>query len=157
MSYYRGSVDGKKVAAALGVALALGAGHAVHHHGHHHGHPPAAATPTAAAGGSYRTAERAWVGAGGPRSVANIAAAITVPESGSDPREIQQGQPYPTTGWGSWQITPGNSEPQCGTDSQLLNWRANACAAVAKYRAAGDSFTPWTTYNDGAYRQFVRS
>jgi hypothetical protein len=156
VSYY-GRTDSRKVAAAAGLALALAVGHGGHHH-HHHKPPPAATSKsgTPAAGGFYGAAERAWVAAGGPRSAANTAAAITGPESGFNAGEIQQGQPYATTGWGAWQITPGNSEPQCGTDQALLSLRANACAAVAKYRAAGNSFIPWTTYNDGAYQQFLR-
>jgi hypothetical protein len=87
-----------------------------------------------------------WTGAGGPANVANVAAAIAMAESGGR-NVMQQGQPWATTGWGLWQITPGNSS--------LLNPQLNAIAAVAKYRGAGNSFSPWTTFNDGAFRRFM--
>lgn len=97
-----------------------------------------------------------WERAGGPGGqVANIAQAITAPESGRRPGAVQQGQPYATTGWGLWQITPGNSEPQAGVDAQLLNPLNNAEAAVAKYTQAGFSFRPWTTYDNGLYRPYL--
>lgn len=103
-----------------------------------------------------RQIENWWTGAGGPGGgTAHVAAAITGAESGFNPRAVQAGQPYATTGWGLWQITPGNSEPQAGINQQLLTGPSNAIAAVAKYRQAGGSFSPWTTYEDGAYRQFL--
>lgn len=71
-----------------------------------------------------------------------IAVAITMPESGADTTAVQQGQPAATTGWGLWQITPGNSG--------LLDAMANAKAAFAKYQAA-HGFTPWTTFVGGQY------
>lgn len=98
-----------------------------------------------------------WISAGGDPAVAAIAAAITYPESGNDPSTVQQNQPYATTGWGLWQITPGNSEPQCGTDQALLDPANNACAAVAKWKGAGQSFTPWRTFTGGEYRQYLQT
>jgi len=89
-----------------------------------------------------------WTNNGGPASVAPIAGAIALAESGGR-SVVQQGQPPATTGWGPWQITPGNAS--------LLDPNANARAAVAKYKAAGNSFTPWTTYTSGKYRQFLRT
>jgi hypothetical protein len=104
---------------------------------------------------SLRQIEDWWIGAGGPGGgTAHVAAAITGAESGFNPRAVQQGQPYATTGWGLWQITPGNSEPQAGINQQLLTGPSNAIAAVAKYRGAG-GFSPWTTFVDGAYLQFM--
>jgi hypothetical protein len=100
--------------------------------------------------------ERLWTAAGGPGGGwAHIAAAITGAESGFRPGAVQQGQPYATTGWGLWQITPGNSEPQFGVNQALLNPMNNAGAAVAKFRGAGYTFAPWTTFMDGAYLQFM--
>jgi hypothetical protein len=87
--------------------------------------------------------------------VAHIAAAITGAESDFTPSAVQKGQPYATTGWGLWQITPGNSVPQFGTNNQLLNPHNNAEAAVYKYEAGGGSFAPWTTYGSGAYLKFM--
>ncbi len=105
---------------------------------------------------SLRQIEDWWMGAGGPGGIyAHIAAAITGAESGFNPRIVQAGQPYATTGWGLWQITPGNSEPQAGINAALLTGPTNAIAAVAKFQQAGNSFTPWTTYISGAYRAFM--
>jgi hypothetical protein len=98
--------------------------------------------------------ERLWIAAGGPPALAHIMAAIADHESGGEPGIVQQGQPYSTTGWGLWQITPGNSEPQVGTDNALLNGLTNARAAVAKYHTQG--LGAWTTYADGAYKSFMQ-
>jgi hypothetical protein len=105
---------------------------------------------------TFQQIESWWTGAGGPGGgIAEVAAAITGAESGFDPTIVQQGQPYATTGWGLWQITPGDSEPQAGINQQLLTGPSNAIAAVAKYRQAGDSFEPWTTYTSGRYEAFM--
>jgi hypothetical protein len=95
-----------------------------------------------------------WELAGGPPSVAETAEAITGAESSFLPGIIQPSEPYSTTGWGLWQITPGNSVPVFGEDFQLLDPWNNAEAAVSKYDAAG-GFGPWTTWVDGAYESFL--
>ena len=105
---------------------------------------------------SYRAAEMWWIAAGGPSSQASIAAAIADAESSLNVKAVQQGQPYATTGWGLWQITPGNSVPSVGVDNALLNGLTNAKAAVIKYKAAGNSFAPWTTYTSGKYKEFLK-
>jgi hypothetical protein len=92
--------------------------------------------------------------AGWPPGPAAFAVAITMPESGRNATIVQAGQPYATTGWGLWQITPGNSVPQFGTDEQLLHAINNARAGHAKWAAAG-GFSPWTTYEDGAYAPYM--
>lgn len=84
-----------------------------------------------------------------------IATAITQPEAGRQPGVVQSGQPYSKTGWGLWQITPGDSVPSVGVNDALLDPVTNAKAAHAKFVAAGNSFRPWTTYEDGAYRPFL--
>lgn len=66
---------------------------------------------------------------------------------------IQQGEPYATTGWGVWQITPGNSEPQYGVNNSLLNLDANARAAAAKLRSQG--LGAWTTITSGKYLPYL--
>lgn len=108
------------------------------------------------AGLSYAAIKNYWIEAGGDPAVADIAAAITGAEAAFNPQAVQQGQPYGTTGWGLWQITPGNSVPQVGVDQALLDPLTNAKAAVAKYNAAG-GFSPWVTYVNGAYKQFLGS
>jgi phage-related protein len=106
--------------------------------------------------GNLRGLESIWQAGGGPPSAAHVAAAIGMAESGG--REIkQQGQPPLTTGWGIWQITPTSGIWQNGRFGNLLNDSNNARAAVYLYRAAGDSFSPWATYNSGAYQKFMDS
>ncbi|MEU7164337.1 hypothetical protein AB0A70_06780 [Streptomyces morookaense] len=102
---------------------------------------------------SYSELEGFWVDAGGDPKVAPIMAAIALAES-SGIDQIQKGQPYSTTGWGLWQITPGNSVPQVGIDRALLNPLTNAKAAVAKYKSQG--LRAWTTYTDGSYKEFYK-
>lgn len=103
---------------------------------------------------TYSQLEGAWIAAGGPASVAPTMAAIGEAESGGSD-VIQQGQPYSTTGWGVWQITPGNSEPSVASDNGLLNLQANAKAAVLKYQQQG--ITAWSTYTSGAYQKFMQN
>lgn len=105
-------------------------------------------------GGGAAANAALWMQGGGPQAVAQIAGAIAMAESGG--RDIvQQGQPYATTGWGRWQITPGNSVPSVAVDQGLLIPINNARAAVVKYQGAGGRFTPWTTYTSGKYQQFM--
>jgi hypothetical protein len=125
---------------------------------------PGTAVPANAASGTLAFAEIEgfWVDAGGPSGDVStiygtypapaVAAALTLYESSYAPGNIQLDNPYSTTGWGLWQITPGDSEPAYGEDYQLLDPWNNAEAAVLKClnAAAGDEtygcWTPWTTY-----------
>jgi len=116
----------------------------------------------------YAQIEGYWVyadgatGSAGSYNDEQVAAAITGAESSFYPGIIQQGVDYcgsggDKAGWGLWQITCGNSAPaQYGSDFQILDPWNNAEAAVWKYDQAG-GFTPWTTYNDGAYRSYLQS
>lgn len=83
-----------------------------------------------------------------------IAVSITQPESSRIANNVQQGQPYATTGWGLWQITPGDSEPQFGINGALLNPVNNAKAGHAKWAGAG-GFSPWTTWVNGLNVPFI--
>ena len=120
--------------------------------------------PSAAPSGTlgYAQIEGFWIDAGGPSgsdgsyTYAQVAAAITFCESTYQPGVIQPNVPYSTTGWGLWQITPGNSVPQYGTDFQVLDPWNNAEEAVYKYDAAG-GFSPWTTYVDGCYSSHLQT
>lgn len=91
---------------------------------------------------------------GFPPGPAAIAVAITQPESGRNDTTVQQGMPYSQTGWGLWQITPGNSEPQFGIDNQLLDPYWNARAAYQKWSDAG-GFRPWTTWVNGLEQPYL--
>lgn len=102
---------------------------------------------------SFAQLEAFAIQGGFPSSLAPTMAAIAMAESSGN-NVVQQGQPYSTTGWGLWQITPGNSVPSVGTDQALLNPVANAQAAWAKYQ--GQGLGAWTTYTSGAYKQFMQ-
>ena len=67
---------------------------------------------------------------------------------------IQENQPYSTTGWGTWQITPGNSVPDVGVDMALLDLSTNARAAYTKYSYQG--LKAWSTYNNGVYGHYYK-
>jgi Lysozyme like domain len=114
------------------------------------------AVPSGSATASYKAIEMYWIAAGGPPSVASTAAAITGAESSFNASAVQQGQPAETTGWGLWQITPTSGITQNGQFGNLLDPSNNARAAVYLYKNAGNSFSPWATYNSGAYQEFVQ-
>lgn len=102
---------------------------------------------------SYAQLEGFWINAGGSPALAPTMAAIAMAESNGN-NVVQQGQPYGSTGWGLWQITPGNSEPSIGTNQQLLNPATNAQAAVAKYNSQG--LRAWTTW-PGSAQKYLRT
>ncbi len=119
----------------------------------------------------YAQIEGYWLYAGGPdgsdggHTDAQVAAAITGAESSFLPGIIQPGVDYcgpgaDRAGWGLWQITCGNSVPKYGTDFQILNPWNNAEEAVFKCKqdmsAGFNCFTPWSTFNDGAYGSFLQ-
>lgn len=101
----------------------------------------------------------ALIAAGFPHSetdgtVCRIMDAIAGAESSWLVGCIQQGEPYKTTGWGTWQITPGNEVPSVGVDHELLDLYTNARAAFYLWKTRG--FQPWSTYNNGAYKRYLR-
>lgn len=96
---------------------------------------------------SYAQLEGLWINAGGPKSLAPLAAAIAEAESGgnSDARN-------PSGASGLWQIL-GNPFPGNPFDPAT-----NARMAVAKWRDApggGNNFSPWVTYTSGAYKAYL--
>jgi len=79
----------------------------------------------------------------------STAVAIALAESSGNPSIIgDQGNSF-----GLWQINVP-SHPSLAS-ANLLDPQANADAAFAIYQAAGNSFQPWTTYNSGAYQQYM--
>jgi hypothetical protein len=103
---------------------------------------------------TWRQVAAVALAGGFPPGAAVIATAITMPEAGRNPAAIQAGEPYSQTGWGLWQITPGNSVPRYGTDRRLLVPISNARAAHWKWRQAR-GFSPWTTFMAGAEQPYI--
>ena len=99
---------------------------------------------------SYAQLEQLWINAGGPAAVAPIAAAIAIAESNGNPNATNLTDNNGTqTSWGLWQISNGtHAQPV----PNILSPAVNAQQAVAKYQGAGNSFTPWGTYDSGAYK-----
>lgn len=97
--------------------------------------------------------------AGLNESRAGLAAAIAMAESSGDPN-AHNAKP-PDDSYGLWQINMlGAMGParrkQFGIsdDSQLYNPETNA-KAMAQISQQGGNFAPWSTYTNGAYRQFL--
>jgi hypothetical protein len=138
---YRSPRDGRLVlsAVAAGIGLALLSGH----HGHLPAIPAAAANPSEHGTLGCAGLEALWEAAGGSRSAAFLAAEIAQAES--------SGRQY-ATNWntngtvdrGYWQIN--------STHGSLSTFGAygNARAAVL-ISSDGADWTPWTTYQTGAY------
>jgi hypothetical protein len=81
--------------------------------------------------------------------VANVMAAIAMAESGGQVGATNQDN-NGTTDYGLWQINSSHGyDPSQLTSDPLYNARA----AVAVYKSQG--FTAWSTYNNGAYQQFL--
>jgi hypothetical protein len=130
---------------------------------------PTLPRPAAASGTlGFAQIEGNWVLAGGPRGNVStiygrypapaVAAVLTYYEASYAPGNIQLGQPYSTTGWGLWQITPGDSgNLTYGEDYQILDpWNNAEQAALKCLNAAGETYgcwTPWSTYTDPWYQE----
>jgi hypothetical protein len=84
------------------------------------------------------------------------AVAVALAESGGDPNAhgdtgIGSGQ----GSFGLWQIY-ADAHPEYGPNfAALYDPQTNANAAYAIYSAAGQSFTPWTTFKSGSYESFT--
>lgn len=111
---------------------------------------------------SYAQLEQLWINAGGPRSVAYIAAAIALAESTGCATSVNpndsNGQGGTQTSWGLWQISNGtHSQPV----PYILDPNVNARQAVVKYsealNAGKPGFSPWGTYTSGAYKHYLNA
>ena len=111
--------------------------------------------------------ESLWVIAGGTEATADTAAAIAQAESGGNTSAILNtaypqlpGYRPPSSGAlreysvGLWQVNT-LAHPQYST-ALLLQPVGNANAAVA-IASGGASFSAWSTYKSGAYKQFLTS
>jgi Lysozyme like domain len=107
---------------------------------------------------SYAQLEQLWINAGGSSMTAPVAAAIAEAESGGNSlaaypgTTVAPGAGSNSDATGLWQIL---GVPPGFTPAQLTDPVANAQMAVAKYKGAGNSFTPWVTYTTGAYLPYV--
>lgn len=102
---------------------------------------------------TYAQLEGLWIKAGGPKSVAPVAAAIALAESGGradalNPNDNGGRQ----SSFGLWQISNGTHTPP---SPHWADPATNASLAVAKFKGAGNSFSPWGTYDSGAYRAYM--
>jgi hypothetical protein len=83
-----------------------------------------------------------------------IAVAIAFAESSGDANAVgDNGNSY-----GLWQINvvPNHPEYQSQVDDgSIFDPQTNANDAFAIYSAAGNSFSPWTTFKTGAYQQYL--
>jgi hypothetical protein len=97
--------------------------------------------------------EQLWTNAGGPADAEQDAAAIGLAESAGCSTDLDTTDNGGTqTSWGLWQVSNGTHSAPV---TDVLNPAVNAEQAVAKYEGAGDSFSPWGTYNSDAYEQFL--
>ena len=96
---------------------------------------------------TYAQLEGLWINAGGPKSQAPLAAAIAEAESGGSSSAYNPRDTNGLPSGGLWQLNPA--------PSNWANPADNAAGAVAKYKGAGNSFTPWGTFTSGAYRRYL--
>lgn len=102
---------------------------------------------------SYAQLMGLWINNGGPAPVAPVAAAVAMAESGGCSTALN---PVDNGGkqssYGLWQISNGTHTPPA---SNWSDGNVNAQLAVAKYKGAGNSFSPWGTYDSGAYTPYL--
>lgn len=104
---------------------------------------------------SFAQLEQLWINAGGPSSVADIAAAIGLAESSGNSEATNPNDNHGTqTSWGIWQISNGTHNQPV---PNILDPTVNAQQAVAKFHGAGNSFSPWGTFGSGAYLSKLQS
>lgn len=85
------------------------------------------------------------------------AVAVALAESSGDPNA--HGDTTLGTGSGSiglWQIYL-DAHPEYGDGEALYSPQANAEAAFKIYTAARRQFTPWSTYKNGAFANYMRT
>ena len=91
---------------------------------------------------------------------ADIAAAIALAESGGDP--MAQGDPLGPFGpvpngssssFGLWQVhLPAHPQYDAAKLLQDVGYSARAAFAISR---SGTVWTPWSTFNNGAYKRFL--
>jgi Lysozyme like domain len=96
--------------------------------------------------------EALWINNGGSKAVAPVAAAIALAESGGCSTALNPTDNGGTqSSFGLWQISNGTHQAPA---ADPYDANVNAKLAVAKWTNAG-GFSPWGTYNSGAYKSFL--
>jgi hypothetical protein len=102
---------------------------------------------------TYAQMEGYAVKAGWPAALAPVVAAIGEAESGGNTDAVNPDDNNGTQSSYGWlQISNGTHTPPAA------NWAdpaENAALGYAKWKAAGQSFSPWGTYDSGAYKAYV--
>jgi Lysozyme like domain len=102
---------------------------------------------------TYAQMEQLWIQAGGPKALAPLAAAIGEAESGGNSDALNPNDNNGTqSSFGIWQISNGTHAPP---SPSWANPAVNAQLAVGKWKGAGEQFTPWGTFDSGAYKAFL--
>lgn len=87
-----------------------------------------------------------------------MAVAVALAESSGNPSaynpETAAGTPSGKGSYGLWQIYR-NAHPEFASVN-LFDPSLNAMAAYSVYRAAGNSFTPWSTFNNGSAYEYAK-
>jgi Lysozyme like domain len=91
--------------------------------------------------------------AGWTDSDLQVAVAIALAESGGDPNAVGDLNITPGGSIGLWQINL-QAHPEYDAQS-LTDPQTNANAAYAIYQAAGNTFSPWSTYTGGQYAKYI--
>jgi hypothetical protein len=98
-------------------------------------------------------------GAGFQGNDVQTAAAVALAESGGNPMaynpEVAALAPPQKGSYGLWQIYL-NVHPEFAGQN-LFDPATNAAAAFSVYSAAGNSFSPWSTYGSGAFTKYLPS
>lgn len=96
---------------------------------------------------TFKQLQDLWILYGGPPEVANVAAAIAIGESGGR-TDATANEPDGSVSRGLWQINSVH-----GADSSY-DVATNVRAAIKLYKSKG-TFTDWTVFNKGIYKQFL--
>jgi len=114
---------------------------------------------TAQLGGNLSAAQIAQLAAAAGFSGDDLATAVAIAlaESGGNPKaynpETAARAPEGQGSYGLWQIFLKAHPEFAGQD--LTDPATNAAAAFSVYSAAGQSFTPWSTFGNGAYQTYL--
>lgn len=101
---------------------------------------------------SFAQLEALWINAGGSKATAPVAAAIALAESAGCSTALNPTDNGGTqSSFGLWQVSNGTHTPPA---PNIYDPVVNAKQAVAKWHNAG-GFSPWGTYDSGAYKQYL--